>query len=91
MKPGTIVEWTPRYGTRVLQGVVLEYAPRRPLRKRGVPLGSWTDNFYRPFCLVAFLHESGRRGVQWIQEKKLRAKQLDEEARHRAELWILNY
>ncbi len=71
MKPGTPVQWTTRSGT-TMQGVVLEFNPRRRLRDAGVSLGSWTSKrFYMPRCLVQFTHRSGKPGVQWILAEKL--------------------
>lgn len=34
MTPGTRVQWTSRFGAK-LEGTVLEFNPRRPLRKAG--------------------------------------------------------
>ena len=65
MKPGDRVSWTSRFGAK-LEGTALEFNQRRPLRKRGVSLGSWTDRFYRPMVLVSFVHPSGKPGVQWM-------------------------
>lgn len=65
MTPGTRVQWTSRFGAK-LEGTVLEFNPRRPLRKAGVRLGSWTSRFYRPMVLVSFAHPDGRHGVQWM-------------------------
>ena len=71
MKPGDKVAWTSLSGTP-LQGVVLEYNPRRHLRKEGVRLGSYTKaRFYMPRCLVSFSHPSGTPGVQWILAERL--------------------
>lgn len=89
MKPGTIVNWKTRSGTP-MQGLVLAYDPRRPACKRGVSLGSWTDTFYKPRSLVAFKHSDGKISSTWVNDERLTAVELDEEARYRAELWILN-
>ena len=71
MTPGTKVQWTTRSGA-TLQGVVLEFNPRRHLRKEGVRLGSYTKTrFYMPRCLVSFSHPSGKPGVQWMLAEKL--------------------
>lgn len=89
MKPGTIVEWRSRFGTS-MQGLVMTYDPSRPARKCGISLGSWTDAFYKPRSLVAFKHPDGKISSTWINDERLSAVELDEEARYRAELWILN-
>lgn len=89
MKPGTIVEWRSRFGAP-MQGLVMTYDPSRPARKRGVRLGSWTERFYKPRSLVAFKHGNGRISATWVNDDRLTPKNLDEESRYRAELWILN-
>ena len=72
MKPGDKVAWTSRFGNP-MEGVVVKVDPRRPLRKAGVRLGSWTNNFYRRACRVSFNHPTGRKrpGVQWMNASKL--------------------
>ena len=73
MKPATAskVEWTTRSGTP-MSGVLVRVDPRRPARKRGVALGSWTNDFYRPRGLVDFVHPiSGKRASEWINMDRL--------------------
>ena len=52
---------------------LIRYDPRRPLRKIGRRLGSWTDDFYRPMWLVECRLEGSRQTFQrWIEASRLR-------------------
>ena len=74
MKPGDTVVYTSRRG-RPMAGTVLQVDPRRPLRKAGVRLGSWTNSFYREMALVKFEHGNKKQAAEWILVSRLEKKE----------------
>ena len=73
MKSGDSVAYTSRHG-KPMTGTVLRVDHRRPLRKAGVRLGSWTDNFYKAMALVKFKHANGKQGTGWVLMSRLTVK-----------------
>jgi len=69
------VTWTSRFGAK-MSGTIVRVERRRPAKMRGVSLGSWTNDFYRPRALVDFVHPlSGKRASEWINVKRLKIKE----------------
>jgi hypothetical protein len=57
-----------------MSGTIVRVESRRPARKRGVALGSWTNDFYRLRALVDFVHPiSGKRASEWINIERLKS------------------
>jgi hypothetical protein len=54
-----------------MNGTVLKVELRRPARKQGVRLGSWTNQFYKPRVLVRFTHLGGQETSAWINADRL--------------------
>ena len=55
----------------VVDCTVQEHLVRRPLRKAGSRLGSWTNDFYKLMSLVSFTTLEGKHHTQWVLSKRL--------------------
>jgi hypothetical protein len=56
----------------VVECKVHEHQARRPIRKKGQRLGTWTNKkFYQPMSLVSFTTPEGNHHMQWVKTSRI--------------------